>query len=234
MLKFNIQMFASTFFPADNAVNVCPVKPTITVTFGSAIFSAYDTEGTPFTAETLKEAFAFKKTDANGADVPCVMSIDTTNKIVTITPNEDLIEGQKYYVATIANKVFTAATTTEGAAAADWTADVVDGTDATMNNVAPATMGALSTDATAFKIDKSDENSVIVVYNSSEDTAYDVSILAPVEGSYGATDNDVKVEVGAGKSALISFESAKYVDNKQRLRLKAENAAVKYAFFNKK
>ncbi len=223
----------ATFYPADNAVNISPVKPTITVTFDSAVFSAFAEAGTVFTDATLKEAFAFKKTDADGADVPCVMNISEDNKVVTITPTEELVDTQVYYVAILANKVFTAADTKENAAAADWTVGIVTGTAAKINTVTSATPIALNIDETAFKVDCADEGIVMAVYNSSADTAYDVTILAPVEGQYAATDENVTTEVDHGQIAFLTVESARYIDKKGRLRIKGENAALICAFFKK-
>ena len=224
----------ATFYPADNAINVSPIKPIITITFGSAIYSAFESEGTAFKPTTLKTAFVFKKTNTDGDDVECTMSIDDTNKIVTITPTDELVDGQKYYVAIVANKVYTASETPESAASADWTVGVLEGTKASINNITPVSLVALNVDESTFDISCSDEELTLVAYNSSADTDYDLTVLAPIDGQYAATTDDKKVEIGNGKIGLVNIESSKYVDKKGRLRIKAENAALKIGFLIKK
>ncbi len=61
--------------------------------------------------------------------------------------------------------------------------------------------------------EKGDERVMVVIYNSDDSNAEDVTIKAPANPSkIGGAIADVKVSVGAGKIALVMIESAKFAD----------------------
>ena len=104
-----------TFLPANSTADVAiTVAPTIT--FNEPI---YKTDGTAVVNADLASLVIFKQTDASGADVPFTAIINSTRKIITITPSAPLSNSQLYYLAissikdatgnqsTLANTLFT-------------------------------------------------------------------------------------------------------------------------------
>ena len=73
-----------------------------------------------------------------------------------------------------------------------------------------------------------DENTLLVVYNSSADTAYDITIKAPTNKVATSAAADVVVEVAFGKTAYIPLESAMWKDHTTgKITFDSENAALK-------
>ena len=76
---------------------------------------------------------------------------------------------------------------------------------------------------------KSDEYMVVVVHNTSADTAYDFTVKAPTKGSYAAASSDETHELAAGEFAFFRFESARYANTDGTVLFVPENVAVKAA-----
>ncbi len=90
-----------TFNPANGATGVSKsVNPTIT--FDEAI-ETYS--GDDISSSYLKKNIDFRLTNSSGTTVGFTASINSKNKIITITPNSALTVGQKYYLG-FASKVF--------------------------------------------------------------------------------------------------------------------------------
>lgn len=84
-----------TFSPANGATGVkTSIEPTIS--FDSAI-ETYS--GSDITSRYLNSNIVLKKTNSSGSDVSFTASINSKNKVITITPSSSLSEGQKYYLA---------------------------------------------------------------------------------------------------------------------------------------
>lgn len=100
------------------------------------------------------------------------------------------------------------------------------------NTVTVSDLTASHTDGVTVVVPASDEKTMIVVYNSSADTAYDVTIKAPVNKLYAGSLVDKVVEVGFGKVAMIQVETAKFVDKvSNKITFDVENAALLFSTF---
>lgn len=88
-----------------------------------------------------------------------------------------------------------------------------------------------ASDGVEFTMPKTtDEYVVLMAYNSSSDTAYDVTVKAPASGSYAAATSDkVKTGLAAGKIAFFRIESARYASNVGKVKAVGSNAAIKFA-----
>ncbi|MEO7991845.1 MAG: Ig-like domain-containing protein, partial [Chryseolinea sp.] len=83
-----------TFSPFNTETNVS-VSTNLTITFNEAIRNL---DNSAISAANLLTLVNFKLTNAGGADVPFVASIDGTNKIVTIDPSSNLAGNQVYFL----------------------------------------------------------------------------------------------------------------------------------------
>lgn len=102
------------------------------------------------------------------------------------------------------------------------------------NEVKVATLVAGHTDGVTYVLPSADEKTMVCVYNSSADTAYDVTIKMPAagKGGYAPAIADVVTEVAAGSMAMIMVESAKFLDvTTGKISLDVENAALKFVVF---
>lgn len=102
------------------------------------------------------------------------------------------------------------------------------------NTSTNATLTAGHTDGVEYVLPSADEKTMVLVYNSSTDTNYDVTIVKPAagKGTFAASPVDVVVEVPFGKVSMIMVESAKFLDvTTGKINLDVENAALKFAVF---
>jgi len=84
-----------TFNPQDGATDVeVSINPTIT--FSPDVEMA---DGTEITNADIAELVSFKETNASGADVTFVGTINAEKTVITINPDTDLVGGQVYYFA---------------------------------------------------------------------------------------------------------------------------------------
>lgn len=236
-MKLNIQRFAAatvTFAPLNSAIGVTIQDPAITLTFSAAVTKS---GGTEIANSDLASMISFKLTNSNGADVPCDMSIDTEKKVVTIMPKADLKENQAYYVGVLGNKFYVSADATV-ATSATWTTDDETahiGTLLAPNSITDKALVACGLGGNTYTLQARDEDVIIVAYNSSADTAYDLRVNAPGNPNYAGKDvADIVEELAAGNVGIINVESAKYVDETGKINIVAENAAIKLAIFYRK
>lgn len=90
------------------------------------------------------------------------------------------------------------------------------------------TLTATNTDGMEYTVAAADEKTCLIVYNSSTDTAYDVTIKSPTNACVGGKYPDKVVEIAAGKVAVIEVETAKYMDAvSKKVTFDSENAALK-------
>lgn len=237
-MKLDIQLFAAatvTFAPVDNATGVITDAPTITATFSAAVRNLDDSA---ITDEMLASKVQFKLTDVNGADVPCTMSINAGKTVVTIVPTADLLPNQVYYVGILENSFENASNEVTVATSADWTTSdkiTLTGTVANFNSITTKALVAGDVDGNHYVAQASDTKTIIIAYNSSADTAYDLTVKAPLEPSYaGKGISDLILEIPFGQVALVNVESARYADVNGKINIDVENAAMKLAVFYKK
>lgn len=96
----------TTYSPANGAVGIS-VNPTITITFSDDVVR-YSNGSTISTSDSyLKDCIVFRKTNSSGESVSYSASINSSKKVITITPNSNLTLNQKYYVAVVSNKLKT-------------------------------------------------------------------------------------------------------------------------------
>lgn len=82
-------------------------------------------------------------------------------------------------------------------------------------------------DGFELKLKGSDEYVVILVQNTHASSAYDITVKAPENGSYAASDEDLTRKLEAGEIAVIRVESAVYANTDGTITLIPENVAVK-------
>lgn len=106
-----------------------------------------------------------------------------------------------------------------------------------MNTPKIATLTAGHTDGVTLVQPASDENTMIVVYNSNAgSTARTLTISKPVvgHGAVGVSPSDIVVSVPAGKVAMVMLESAKFLDvTTGKINMDVDHAELKFiAFYN--
>lgn len=105
-------------------------------------------------------------------------------------------------------------------------------TAAGYNTITKKALVAGHTDGVTYSLTGADENMILVVYNSSADTAYDLTIKAPANAIWTSGITDVVLEIPFGEVALVPVESAKFLDvTTGKITLDVENAALKFALF---
>lgn len=234
-MKLEIQRFAAATFafaPLNEATGVTTASPTITITASAAI--RYLNDSAILDAD-VANLITLKKTNANGADVPFTATINAGKTIITIVPSPELEPSTTYYLAIDGTAVENVSNEASSDASVTWTTSavvVLAGTVVPNNSIVEKTLVVGDVDNSTLILPASDEKTIIVVYNSSADTAYDVTVKAPVSPNYAGfgVSNLVK-EVAAGKVAVIRVESAKYADVTGKITMDVENAALKFAVF---
>lgn len=94
----------TTFSPA-NGATVVPVNTSITITISDDVVR-YSNGATISTSDSyLHDCIVLKKTNSSGATVPCDVTISSSKKVITITPDSNLVLNQKYYVAVVGSKL---------------------------------------------------------------------------------------------------------------------------------
>ncbi|MCR5482580.1 MAG: S-layer homology domain-containing protein [Clostridia bacterium] len=113
-----------TFSPKDGATGVS-TDPTIKISFKKEIRDYDDDE---VTAKYLKKNIEFKKKSSSGDDVDFTAKIDSSAKVITITPDSKLTKDQKYYLG-FGSKAFTYKSGKEKipAKSVTWTVGEADG-----------------------------------------------------------------------------------------------------------
>ena len=87
---------------------------------------------------------------------------------------------------------------------------------------------AVASDGLSFVLPKmSDEYVIVLLQNTDAAAAHNVSIKAPVNGSYFAADTDETHQLSAGGNAIFRFESARWANRDGSITIVPENAAVK-------
>lgn len=234
-MKLNIQRFAAptfTFAPLNEATGVTTASPTITITASAAIRLLDDSAITDAIATSL---ITLKETDADGADVPFTATINAGKTIITVVPSPELAPNTLYYLAIDGSAVENTSDEACSDASVTWTTSPVvalTGTVVPNNSIVSKALTAGDVDGNTFILPASDEKTIIVAYNSSTDTAYDITVKAPVLPNYaGKGIADKTFEIAAGRVAIIRVESARYADVTGLINIDVENAAIKLAVF---
>lgn len=220
-----------TFAPTSGATGVTTDTPTITMTFQEAVRLADDSA---IVNADLADMIVFKEVNASGIDVPFTATIDGDKKIITIVPTGDLTPNKVHYLGFLAGQVENGDNILNIAQNASWTTSAVVvpvGTVIAENSIVSKAMVAGDVDGNTLTLPASDEKTIIVVYNSSADTAYDVKVKAPVLANYAGAITDLVKEVAAGYVAIIRVESAKYADVNKMINIDVEHADLKLAVF---
>lgn len=72
-----------------------------------------------------------------------------------------------------------------------------------------------------------DEDIVIVAQNTHATTSQTVTLKAPTEGSYAASDTDLTLSLAAGEIAVCRIESARYCNKDGSILVKGSSTDVK-------
>lgn len=88
-------MLSVNFDPADGEKDVA-VNKTITITFSQPIMKY---NGKAITSSDLKDLIQYNKDNKTGEAVAFSASISSSNKVITITPDNNLTKGVKYYIS---------------------------------------------------------------------------------------------------------------------------------------
>lgn len=234
-MKLYIQRFAAptfAFAPLNAATGVTTASPTITVTASAAIRLLDDSAITDAIATSL---ITLKKTSAGGADVPFTATINAGKTVITVVPSPELEPNTVYYLAMDGSAVENSSDEACEDASVTWTTSavvVLTGTVVASNSIVEKALVVGDVDNNTLILPASDEKTIIVVYNSSADTAYDVKVKAPVLPNYAGNGiTDLVKEIAAGKVAIIRVESARYADITGKITIDVENAALKIAVF---
>lgn len=234
-MKLDIQRFAAptiTFAPLNAATNVTTASPTITITFSAAVRNIDDSA---ITNADLVDKLVFKETNATGEDVACSLAINAGKNVITVTPTNDLIPNQVYYLEVKASSFENEDNEAVVKANVSWTTSNVTtaaGTVVANNSIVTKAFVAGDLDGTILTFPASDEKTIIVAYNSSADTAYDVKVKAPASNvRYSSAPIDLVKEIAAGYVGIIRVESAKYANDEGKINIDVEHADVKLAVF---
>ena len=105
-------------------------------------------------------------------------------------------------------------------------------TAAKYNAITKKALVAGHTDGVTYPLTGADENLILVVYNSSADTAYDLTVKKPANQIWTSAGADIVLEIPFGEVAILPLESAKFYDPTAGvITLDVENAALKFALF---
>lgn len=85
----------------------------------------------------------------------------------------------------------------------------------------------VASDGLSFVLPKMSDEYVIVLLQNTDAAPHNVSIKAPVNGSYFAADADETHQLPAGGYAIFRFESARWANRDGSITIVPENAAVK-------
>lgn len=111
----------TSFSPKDGATTVS-VNTSITITFPESVVR-YGGGSISANDSYLKDCLVFKKASGS-TTVPYSASINSTKKVITITPSSSLALNQKYYVAVLGSKLKTSGGTAVPSSSASWTTGV--------------------------------------------------------------------------------------------------------------
>ena len=84
-------------------------------------------------------------------------------------------------------------------------------------------------DGLEFVMPKVTEEYVVVVVHNTGSSAADVTLKKPESGSYAAAGSDESISLEAGAYAQIRIESARFADNKGKVKLGVTSTSVKVA-----
>ena len=94
----------TTYSPVNGATGVS-VNPSITITFSEDVVR-YSNGATISSSDSyLKECIDFRKTSSSGETVSYTASINSSKKVITITPKSSLTLNQKYYIGILSNSL---------------------------------------------------------------------------------------------------------------------------------
>ena len=99
-----------------------------------------------------------------------------------------------------------------------------------LNKITPFAYEAatVASDGLSFVLPRmSDEYVIVLLQNTDAAAPHNVSIKAPVTGSYCASDGDEMYNLPAGANAIFRFESAKWANRDSSIQIVPDNAAVK-------
>lgn len=103
------------------------------------------------------------------------------------------------------------------------------------NAITAKALTAGHTDGVVYANVRSDETTTLIVYNSSADTAYDLTVKAPSNAINTSALTDIVKEIAFGEVAIVPLETAKYLDvTTGKITLDVENAALKFVLFSVK
>jgi hypothetical protein len=80
-----------------------------------------------------------------------------------------------------------------------------------------------------FTMPKTTEEYVVVIAQNSGSGAGKLTLKKPINGSYAAASSDTELSMAAGSLAQIRIESARYADNKGKVKLIPASADIKVA-----
>jgi len=84
-----------SFYPKDDAEHV-KIDETITISFSHKVINADESS---LKSEDLKDIVILRETNSKGDDIPFTATVNSAKTKITVTPDEDLSEDTKYYVA---------------------------------------------------------------------------------------------------------------------------------------
>lgn len=96
----------TSYTPSDGATLVS-ANPSITIKFSKAVVRYSNSDSISTNDSYLKDCISFRKNNSSGEKVSYTASIDSTKKIITITPSSSLTLNQKYYLAVLSNTLKT-------------------------------------------------------------------------------------------------------------------------------
>ena len=82
-------------------------------------------------------------------------------------------------------------------------------------------------DGFEYTLQGSDEYTLFVVQNTHGSAAKTITVKAPTNGSYAATDTDLVKSIASGAFAVIRVESARFANNDGTIKLIPESTDVK-------
>lgn len=106
---------------------------------------------------------------------------------------------------------------------------VLTGVKAPYNEATTIAFEAATAAADGFEytLQGSDEYTFFVVQNTHGSAAKTITVKAPTNGGYAATDTDLVKSVASGAFAVIRVESARFANNDGTIKLIPESTDVK-------
>lgn len=221
-----------TLVPTNEATNVTTLNTVITATFSAAVRHLDDSA--IINADLLK-IVSLRIKNATGKKVPFAATINAGKTVITVVPTKDLSANTLYYLEVDGTKVENAAQEVSIKTFSTFTtsaAGIPLGTKVERNSIIGKAMVAGDVDGNQFSYLGSDQDTIMVVYNSGG-TDRVVTVKSPELLGVTKRIDDINYTLKAGEVGIVNIESQLYSNSKGMVDIDVAHSDIKIAVFYK-